>query len=259
MNKNKCQNPDECFYFKEYVRFKKEVDLAQKLQEKLIGKIPAIKGIDVGYKFLPSTEMSGDFLNISLIDSNKNQVYIADATGHGIAAATIMLTARAYIKALSKHHSDVSGLVSNVNELLCTDNLQGKFVTLFYSILTLKDKEFSYTCAGHNPPLLFKKSKQPAIKLKSTGMFLGVRPKISYREAKIKLDKKDILILYTDGITERENSQGNEFDEDEISSVVLAHVKNPAQDICDKIIEEAKKYKPISEEDDMTVLAVKIL
>lgn len=256
---NSCAGQKECFYFQEYQRYKKGLGAAKEIQQLLLGGIPKIPNIDIGHTFLPAEEMSGDFFNVTSFENDKNHVYIADATGHGIAASAIMLTARAYIKALNKHCSNVADLVREVNELLYSDKFQSKFVTLFYGILDLKNKELTYTCAGHNPPLLFKGGKQPAIRLKPTGIFLGVRPKISYGEAKITLEQKDMLVLYTDGLTERKNLQGNEFDEDEISSIVLANTQNPAQDICDKIITEAKKYKPISGEDDMTLLAVKIL
>ncbi len=254
-----CDGLEDCIYYQEYQKYKKGLVAAKDIQKLLLGQIPQIPGVDVGYAFAPAEAMSGDFLNVSLFDNDQSHLYIADATGHGLAASAIMLTARAYMKALSQYHAGSAGLVKNVNDLLCSDKLRGKFVTLFYGILDLKNKEFGYTCAGHNPPLLFKEGKNPGIELKKTGPALGLSTKAPFAESKVILEKGNILVLYTDGIVERKNLQGHEFDIAELSRVVLSNTQDSAQQICNKILTAAEEYEHFSEQDDMTVLTVKII
>lgn len=256
--KKTCSSLENCMYYKEYQRYKKGLDAAKEIQLLLLGQVPKISGFDIAYSFVPSEEMSGDFFNVSLLENDQNHIYIADATGHGVAASSIMLTARAYMKALSQYHKSPTHLVRTVNELLCTDRLHGKFVTLFYGVLDLKNKIFNYTCAGHNPPLLFKRGKKECIELARTGPALGMTIKLPFSESNTHLESGDILILYTDGIVERENQQQNEFDTNEISKVVLSNIHKSAQDICDNILKEANRFDPISEQDDMTILTLKV-
>ncbi|HLR26064.1 MAG TPA: PP2C family protein-serine/threonine phosphatase, partial [Fodinibius sp.] len=184
---------------------------------------------------------------------------IADVTGKGMPAALLMANLQAMLHVLLPTDISLAEATAQVNDIIHRNTPSDKFITFFWGIFRPQDRTFTYVNAGHNPPLLFKKGESQPQGLQEGGLILGAMPTMTpYNEQQVTLEKDDLLIFYTDGVTEAMNSeQTEEFGEERLISCILAHRGQPARQIKQAIIGEVRQFAGSLQSDDLTLMVVK--
>ncbi len=183
-------------------RLEREIDIAAEIQRKILPKIPSFHGKHQLAAFNhPAKVVGGDFYDFVKFDENKYGAIVADVSGKGIPAAMFMGSARNIVRAETRIHTAPSMLLKNANELIFNDSEHGMYVTLFYSLIDSHNKIITYGSAGHNNQILLKKNGEH-LKLNAKGKPLGIFSGMKYEEKVTTYDDGDMLILFTDGVSE---------------------------------------------------------
>jgi len=170
-----------------------------------------------------------------------------------------MANLQASFRALADVINDPAQLAENINNIIYKNTTADKFITYFYCMINRKTRELEYCNAGHNPPVVIS-DNAAVLKLDKGGLILGMLPDMEYEKGKIRLNKGDVIVMYTDGITEALNSANEEFEEHRLLEICQAHHHASARELHDKIINAVKDFcgkNPQS--DDITLVNVKII
>lgn len=242
----------------------KELQVAKEIQTALLPKkLPSIPGIELAARNIPTKQVGGDYYDIMMLDEEHLFVGIADVTGKGTPAALLMANLQASIKAyMTTFHSqnfDLAKVVGKINNIIYENTPADKFITFFGAIINLKTRTMVSVNAGHNPPYLLKKSGSLQT-LKKGGVILGVISTLTPYETEFTtLESGDILLLFTDGVTEAMNYEKQEFGEERLIELLKTHADKPASVIIEKIIEETNRFQAEGEQhDDITLVCVKL-
>lgn len=242
-----------------------ELMIANKIQKSMLPCIfpafPGRKDFDIYAVMDPAREVGGDFYDFFFIDESRLALVIADVSDKGVSAALFMVVAKILIKNQLQNGDSPAEVLKIVNNRLCENNEVGMFVTCFLGIFNIKNGEFTYANAGHNPPLIYRKSeKNCAIITKPHGLVLGGTPNIDYSQSKTYLYPGDFIFLYTDGVTEATNKKGMLFSQQKLEEIVNScGRKNAAiEDLIFDIKSEINKFVgKAAVSDDITMLALK--
>ncbi len=220
-----------------------ELEIAKKIQLSLLPKGPLVlDGARVAGICLPATQVGGDYYDYSYSD-DKLDIIIADVSGHSVGAALIMAAAHSALKAETRKKSSEPSdhtprdILCALNELLYKD-LDGwdLFISMFYLRLDLSKGLLRYSNAGHNRPLLLHEDEASCQRLDADGMILGVQKQVVFEENSLQLKKGDKILLYTDGVTEAENKEGEFFGEGRLSELFQRNRAKSPQAILDEIV-----------------------
>jgi sigma-B regulation protein RsbU (phosphoserine phosphatase) len=213
-------------------RLEHELQLALKVQMSLLpAETPHHEGWEFAGQWLPAREVSGDFYDFISRDANQLSLVIADVSDKGMPAALYMAVTRGLVRASTQQAPTLAEGIRLTNQLLCADSSTGMYVTLVYAQLDLLSGAISYVNAGHNPPFYYQAQSGTWEKLSRTGMALGVDEGAAYEQRSITLNPRDILFLYTDGVTEAINPESKEFGEQRMLAVLQEHTQDPAEEI----------------------------
>ena len=243
-------------------RLQKELEIATNIQRSFLpSNVPDLQGIDIAAFFQPAKEVGGDFYDFIRLPENKLGIVIADVCGKGMPAALYMALSRALIRACSAHEP-----VNMVKAVLCTNSLIQEcanadlFVTLIFSIYDPVTGILRYVRAGHNYPIYYRKKTNCCELLKGQGLALGIFPNITIEEKKIRLTKGDIVVYYTDGITEAPNSNEEMFGVERITNLLAKYQDQPASIIAEKIKSSVIRFGGSERQhDDLTLIILKKL
>lgn len=243
----------------EYDLFKTELNAAKQIQNGLLPKtLPSNEIIDVAAHSTLPDEVGGDFYDFFEIDSNKYGIIIGDASGKGFPAAMLISQIQAIIKSDLSLNRTIAQTIHLINSYMNTYSSAKYFATLFYGILDLNKNELSYINAGHNFPIIFNRTSDSTF-LKTTGPALGLMQNASYDQLKIDIVDKGLLFLYTDGLTERMDSNSNQFGEERIIEILNNNRNEDAKEIIKEVTESVKSFSNDQVEiDDTTFMVVKI-
>ncbi len=184
-------------------RMEKELQLAREIQTTFLPEhLPTLSGWDIDIRWQPARQVGGDFYDILHLDENHIGLVIADVADKGMPAALFMTLIRTLIRAAAKDHTSPASVLKQVNELLIPDTKHGMFVTVFYAVIDLITGLIIYTNAGHNPPIIKKYPAGELIELTRTSIALGIFDDIQVDEAKVIMQPGDLILFYTDGVTE---------------------------------------------------------
>ena len=184
-------------------KLKRDVEIAAKIQSRILPKkFPINDKLEIYALSKPAQEVGGDFYDIFNLTKDKYGLVIGDVSGKGIPAAIFMALARNSLRSESKHHSKPGELFANSNIQLYEDSEQGMFATCAYFLVDTENREIKWSNAGHNHQMIYKKKKSTIEKLYSRGLPLGVDDEASFPNKITKYDEGDVLIMYTDGVTE---------------------------------------------------------
>jgi serine phosphatase RsbU (regulator of sigma subunit) len=238
----------------------KELEIARGIQQRLLPQIaPKIEGMDLAAHNEPAREVGGDFYDFIPVMEDNLGLVIADVSGKGMPAAMFMGLSRTIIRASATGDPAATNAIQQANELICRDSTSGMFVTLFYAVLNTRWKRLRYVNAGHNPPMVFRKSSDEAIFLRAKGIALGVAHEIDLEELSIDLASGDILVMYTDGITEAINEQEEAFGVERLIQVILTHRDLSSQAIIDQVQHEVISFAGSQPQfDDITLMILKL-
>lgn len=242
-------------------RLQKELEIARNIQQSFLPQsIPQLEGFELAATNVPAMEVGGDFYDFIPLAEGRWGLVIADVSGKGISAALFMALSRTLIRATAEENPTASKATNHANRLIFQDARSGMFVTLFYAILDLKEMSLRYVNAGHIPPLLLREDLSDTVLLKTKGVALGVSEDVDLEEAKIQLTKGDLVIFYTDGITEAINERKEQFGKDRLIEVIRRNYTLPAQDIIKKVQDEVMTFTGEQPQfDDITLMVLKVV
>ncbi len=240
-------------------RIERELAMAGEVQSALLpADKPILNGIDIKAKIVPCSQLSGDLYDFVELGDQRIGIVIADVSGKGTPGALLMATTHANIHAISEDTSSVSDIINKTNKYLCEYTRSTEFITLFYGILNAKELTFIYSNAGHNPPIIFREGL--GVFLENGGIPLGIIEDTSYSEDQIQLISGDIIVLYTDGVTEATNENKEIFGVNRLMRVVQKNIDLSSSALVDKIYDEIINFidgSPLN--DDLTIMVIKVV
>ncbi|MCX6689001.1 MAG: SpoIIE family protein phosphatase [Methanoregula sp.] len=242
-------------------RFAKELEIAKGIQQSFLpDRAPTIAGIELVAKNIPALEVGGDFYDFIPIGKDQWGLVIADVSGKGVPAALFMALSRTLIRASTMTNADPAAAIGHANQLICEDSKTSMFVTLFYAILDARAMTLNYVNAGHNPPLFLKNGESDVLLLKAKGIALGVIDDATLQSVKVDLRTGDILVLYTDGVTEAINAGEEEFGEARLLQVITENRLLPAEVLLEKILSAITTFAGSQpQHDDITIMILRVV
>ena len=239
-------------------RLEREQQVASEIQQRFL---PATAPIVAGYELqgisFPCYEIGGDYYDFIQREDGKLVVALGDVSGKGTAAALLMSSLHAAIHAQADIHDSLVTTISAVNRYLVDSIPANRFVTLFYAQLDPKNGTLSFLNAGHNPPLIVHTGGTME-QLASGGLPLGIMPNADFREGRTKLYPGDVLVIYSDGVSEAVNPAGEEFGPTRLYEVVARNLDASAGGIRDRIESALTKFcQGTPAADDITLVIVK--
>jgi sigma-B regulation protein RsbU (phosphoserine phosphatase) len=235
-----------------------EQDLARarEIQVNLLPKeIPQLRGFEIAGAWEPARMVGGDYFDVIQLSDTRLGICIADVVGKGVAAALLMASVQATVRAFASESASPAWLCSRVNSVLCSNIATGKFVTLFYGILDSERRSFAYTSAGHLPPILLRASGASQ-QLKEGGALLGVFPDWEYKDATVQFAPGDRLLLFTDGITEAMKADGEEYGEDRLAQAAKGLAGESSAAVKSKLLAEVRTFCDSRFHDDATLIVL---
>lgn len=238
----------------------RELAAAAKIQAELLpARMPSLPGWDFAARLQPALETSGDFYDIIPLAGNHWGLVIADVSDKGMGAALFMALSATLIRTYAIQYPTLPALsISTVNERILNDSRSGMFVTAVYAVLEPNTGRLRYVNAGHNPPLLVSNARSKQVdRLRSTGMALGVLGDMIWKQKVARLLPGDVLVMYTDGLTDARSPNGTYYDENRLLNVVR-RATNSAKEIIDAILEDLDHFTgDVSRLDDVTLLVAR--
>lgn len=237
-----------------------EVERAAQIQRELLEKhLPPSSGYDIVAKAKPAKVVGGDYYDFLNLDGNRGHlgIVIADVAGKGLPAALLMPAVQIALRAVAVRSHAPSEILRELNVILHDAIERASYVTLFLAMLETESGRLQYSNAGHQPVLHLTGSGQSNW-LQEGGTPVGLLPEATYETGEIKLENGDVLVLYTDGIVEAEDSSGEQFGNDRLAEVVRACRTSSAAEIIEKIHEAVRAFRlNRPQDDDETVIVVK--
>jgi sigma-B regulation protein RsbU (phosphoserine phosphatase) len=240
-------------------RLERELQVAADIQLSILPDVlPDTEEFSFGAKILPARQVGGDFYDVFQLKDDRIGVVIGDVADKGIPSALFMARAHALIMAEADIAITASEVMQLVNSHITRLQKSTQFVTVLYGILDLKTRIFSYARAGHEPPLLLHPDGSVERIPHAPGMALGLWDPITLDVKEITLAPGDTLMMYTDGMTDCRNPQGEAFGIERIKSLLSELTKLNAQLACDKLLETLLAYQDgAKQDDDVTLVAIK--
>jgi serine phosphatase RsbU (regulator of sigma subunit)/putative methionine-R-sulfoxide reductase with GAF domain/anti-sigma regulatory factor (Ser/Thr protein kinase) len=239
-------------------RLELEVNVARQIQRTFIPEtLPRNPAWDMSARWRTARQVGGDFYDVFELPDKKIGIFIADVADKGVPAALFMALTRTLVRAAVGETITPADVLRRVNDLLYPDSQQGMFVTAVYGVLDSTTGEFTYANAGHNPPLWLDCREKRIERLTRTGIALGVEVGLPMDQRAIRLGLNDMILLYTDGVTEAFNADGEAFSEERLHAVALTCEGSAADTLeaIDQAISAFVGTEPAA--DDITLLAIK--
>lgn len=239
-------------------RLERELALASEIQQRFQPTAPPhVDGYELQGISFPCYEIGGDYYDFIEREDGRLVIALGDVSGKGTAAALLMSSLHAAVHAQSASHDSLVATISAVNRYLADNIPANRFVTLFYAELDPESGALSFLNAGHNPPLIVH-AAGTVEQLASGGLPLGIKRDAEYREGRSQLQHGDVLVIYSDGVTEAVSPSGEEFGPTRLYEVVSRNVEASAAGIRDRIESSLTKFaQGTSAADDITLVIVK--
>jgi serine phosphatase RsbU (regulator of sigma subunit) len=240
-------------------RLEHEIELARQIQKTFLPEhLPEIHGWDLAATWLTARQVGGDFYDVIELPGGRLGLLIADVSDKGMPAALFMALTRTLIRAVVYDTPSPAETLQRVNALIIPDNRQSMFVTAVYGVLSLESGEFTYANAGHNPPLWISKAGMTLESLHPTGAALGIIEELSICERTISLGPDDLLLLYTDGLTEAFSPQDEIYGEERLREVLKNIESSTAHAVLSALEASVNEFMgALPAADDLTMLALK--
>lgn len=240
-------------------RLEQELKLARDIQVSLLPRnVPSIPGYDISARWQAAREVAGDFYDLFTLPDKTMGVVIADVSDKGAAAALFMASARAMIRSHALGGFSPFETLSRTNDMIMGDSVDGTFVTVYYSLFHAGGTVINVN-AGHNPPLLYHRTQDSVSYLPRGGRALGWFPANPLKPFSLTLEPGDVLVYYTDGLTDAENPAGEPFGEARLEQAVAAACKHAtAAQILEYVINEVECFSAgVPAFDDLTLCVVR--
>ncbi len=221
-------------------------------------KLPDADNVNIYASMLAAKDVGGDFYDFFPIDDHRIAFTIADVSGKGVPAAIFMAVSRTLIKATGIQDKPTNECMSTVNNILCDESVGSMFVTVFYGIYDLQTGQITFTNAGHNPPYILKADGQVEVVKSPCNLVLGAVPDMPFSCDTMKLEPGDTLYMFTDGVTEAENKNHDQFGESRLEAALAECKGADSRHIVDTVNAKVKEFiNGASQSDDITQLVIR--
>ncbi len=240
-------------------KMEEELEIARDIQKNLLPhSIPELQNYDFVASNISSKQVGGDYYDIIKLDDNNFCLAIGDVSGKGVPAALLMANLQAFLKTICKQGMHIETATGFINDLISENITDGKFITFFWGILNNQNKTFHYVNAGHNPPLLVRNGEIK--KLEKGGIILGVMKTFTpYNSEIVQLQKDDLIVFFTDGVSEAKNISDEEFSDERLEALALHVADKSAEEILKVIQKEIYAFsKDTPQSDDITLIILKV-
>jgi len=244
-------------------KMESELKIAKTIQANMLPcsfpAFPDRKDFEIFATMEPAKDIGGDLYDFFLINENKLCILVGDVSGKGVPAALFMMITKVLLKHEGMQESKPCQVLSRVNNMIVEENPECLFVTVFLAMIDLETGEMEYASAGHNPPLIYKKEEDQFNYLEMNKSFvLGAFSGYRYKTEKLKMEKGDMIFVYSDGITEAMNPEDKLYSEERLKNELNNIKHNSVTDIVTNIRESVRDYaQEAPQSDDITMLCFK--
>jgi sigma-B regulation protein RsbU (phosphoserine phosphatase) len=239
---------------------RKELDIASSIQKSILPTgIQGYPMVDVAGRMISALEVGGDFYDFFPVSSNQLGAVIGDVSGKGISSALFMAVSRTLIKATGQTGVSASECFNTVNHMLASENQTTMFTTAFYTVFNTKTGLIDYCNAGHNPTLILRDQEAPRILTTNKNLMLAIEEDMVYTGEIFQLQPGDTVVMYTDGVTEAETTDGRFYGMDRLIEVLNSVPPGSAAEfVVDEIVKSVQEFAAEApQSDDITVLAIR--
>jgi serine phosphatase RsbU (regulator of sigma subunit)/anti-sigma regulatory factor (Ser/Thr protein kinase) len=249
----------------EQEKMQKEIAVAKEIQQTLLPKdIPDTEGFDIASLYRSAKEVGGDYYDIIKIGPHLIGVIVADVSGKGVPGSLVMTITRTVARLVAVGNKSAKNMLSKVNNFVKEDMKKGMFVTAFYLVLNSFNRKINFASAGHDPLILFRAKEGRCYYIKPKGFPLGISLpddslfKKVMTEETVKLQKDDLLVVYTDGVTEAMNGKREQWGEQRFVEFIKANGKLTSREFIDEFDRQLKEFtQGYPQNDDITIVAIK--
>jgi len=241
-------------------RLRRDLEIARHIQASLLPAAPpALPGVDLAGHCFPAASIGGDYYDF-LIVGDQVDLILADVSGHNVGAALLMAATRSVLRAQALADQSPAQVLAHVNRAMNDDLSRAEsFITGFLARYRPADGSLRYANAGHNPPYLYRAATGQGERLDTAGIVLGVLPDMPFAEGQTTLAPGDVLVMYTDGVTEGLNRAGVPFGEARLQRVVSEVAHGAAQSIANAILTAVRDYgRGVEQYDDISLVVMKV-
>ncbi len=239
---------------------KRELDIAREVQAGLLPRSrPAVSGLDYDGTCRMAREVGGDYFDFLDLGPGRLGMALGDVSGKGVSAALLMASLQTFLRSRAKQCADApASLVQQANESLVESTDPSRFATFFYAVYRADDRTLRYVNAGHNPPFLLRAGTTVVARLRPTGMALGFDASASYGEGTETLSPGDVVLAYTDGLTEALNEEGEEFGDARLAGLLVGNRHLAAADLQRVVSAELETFcGRAPQHDDVTIVVAR--
>jgi serine phosphatase RsbU (regulator of sigma subunit) len=240
----------------------RDLQSAGEVQARLFPQtLPVVAGLDYKVFSRPARTVNGDYYDFLPLKDGRLALALGDVSGKGIPAGLLMASLQGRLQSHAPSRGEsVAALLRDLNRLMCASMDSKSFVTFFYAVYDSAKSRLTYVNAGHNPPLLFRAGANDPVRLATGGMVVGLFPEAEYSQDTIELKRSDVLVCYTDGISEAVNLDGEEFGEERITRLVFGLREKASSEILEGLLNELSRFcEGSTQQDDQTALVGKVL
>jgi len=238
--------------------YKEQLSISEIIRTSLLPqKTMQVEGLDISYRYIPSMELSGDYYELIQIEPGRIGLAVADVAGKGTPAAIYTARTKYILKSYASAGHLPARVLTLVNQMLVTETAPDKFISCFYSLIDLERKRIYYSSGGHEPPIFWDAQREECHLLENDGLLLGIEPDAVFTQKSIKFGRGDMLVIYTDGVTEARDVTGEIFGTERLMELVSRHADQGPEALVNRIHASVQRYTRRQLGDDLTLLAVR--
>jgi sigma-B regulation protein RsbU (phosphoserine phosphatase) len=240
-------------------RLDRELSLAHGIQLGLFPEAPPVlDGFEIAVRHRSSRLVGGDYYDFLPVGPSSQLFVVADVEGKGVASALVMSNLQATLRAVTRHVHSLEGMMFHINDGIQLSTRGGKYMTLFMGLLDVPRRALHYINAGHLPPLVVSASGEFEY-LREGGMVVGLMPQVRYKRGRVQLHPGDLVLAFTDGITEAGNRSDEHYGNERLARAAVANVSRSAQEIVDGLFEDVTAFAAGGvQQDDKVLMAIKV-
>jgi phosphoserine phosphatase RsbU/P len=243
----------------DHISMKRDLEIAREIQRWLVPReAPEVGAMDIAFATQPAKTVGGDYYDAFVRAGNGRLLVVAaDVAGKSIPAAMLMATFQASLRALAASRDSLAELVADLNQTVCATSYNGRFTTAFLAEFSPEASELRYVCAGHNPAII-RRANGECEKLEVASLPFGIRAEEHYEAVSARLGPDDLLVIYTDGVTDARNTKRVEFGEERLLELLQAATPLNAAALVSEVMVRVNRFiGSAAQHDDITCLVLR--
>ncbi|HSR69174.1 MAG TPA: SpoIIE family protein phosphatase [Acidobacteriota bacterium] len=254
----------------EQEKVRRDLEIAKEVQTHLFPQnLPASKTLQYMGVCHPARGVGGDYYDFLGLEDRRICLALGDISGKGISAALLMASLQGLLRShATQQGAEVASILQRVNRLMCTSTEASKYATFFCAIYDDRSRRLTFVNAGHNPPFLFRPrlsggngesdSLIETLRLRTGGMVVGIFPESEYEQETVQMKPGDVLVVFSDGVSEARNESDEEYGEERLQRIVCENIELPASKMCDMVVKDIRRFTgQAPQHDDLTLMIAK--